>query len=115
MIIYDFMHHKELYDEYIECNITGETKELLYQRVCREERTRSDKEYMDIVRMILVFLSLNVILSLVLQRAMMLQRAIHGSIYVVNKHPGTLLCYATRSMTTTKNHPIGTEFYLGRG
>lgn len=49
MMIYDSMHHKELYSEYLDCSITGETKELLYKKMFGEERTRRHKGYMDIV------------------------------------------------------------------
>ena len=49
MMIYDSMHHKELYSEYLECSITYETKELLYKKMFGEERTRRHKGYMDIV------------------------------------------------------------------
>ena len=49
MMIYDSMHHKELYSEYLDCSITGETKELLYKKMFGEERTRRHKGYMNIV------------------------------------------------------------------
>ena len=49
MMIYDSMHHKELYSEYLDCSITGETKELLYKKMFGEERTRRHKGYMEIV------------------------------------------------------------------
>lgn len=44
MMIYDSMHHKELYSEYLECSITGETKELLYKQMFGKKEQEATKD-----------------------------------------------------------------------